>query len=39
MTTPAIIPENKWLIIVNPNAGARKGAKDWPKISQLLNEA
>jgi YegS/Rv2252/BmrU family lipid kinase len=27
----------KWLIIVNPNAGARKGAKDWPEISQYLN--
>jgi YegS/Rv2252/BmrU family lipid kinase len=33
------IPDEKWLIIVNPNAGARKGAKDWPKISQYLNEA
>ena len=32
-------PDEKWLIIVNPNAGARKGAKDWPKISQYLNEA
>jgi YegS/Rv2252/BmrU family lipid kinase len=29
----------KWLIIVNPNAGARKGAKDWPEISQYLNKA
>ena len=33
------IPDEKWLIIVNPNAGARKGGKDWPKISQYLNEA
>jgi YegS/Rv2252/BmrU family lipid kinase len=32
------VPANKWLIIVNPNAGVRKGARDWPKISQLLNE-
>jgi diacylglycerol kinase (ATP) len=39
MTIPKIIPEDKWLIIVNPNAGARKGAKDWPKISQYLNDA
>jgi diacylglycerol kinase (ATP) len=39
MTVPKIIPEAKWLIIVNPNAGARKGAKDWPKISQYLNDA
>jgi len=33
------IPEEKWLIIVNPNAGTRKGGKDWPKISQFLNDA
>ena len=32
------ISDNHWLIIVNPNAGVRKGVKDWPKISQLLNE-
>ena len=25
-----------WLVIVNPNAGARKGQKDWPKISAIL---
>jgi YegS/Rv2252/BmrU family lipid kinase len=28
----------KWLIIVNPNAGSRKGQKDWPGIADLLNE-
>jgi YegS/Rv2252/BmrU family lipid kinase len=28
-----------WLVIVNPNAGARKCEKDWPKISGLLKEA
>ena len=33
------ISEDNWLIIVNPNAGARNGAKDWPQISQYLNEA
>lgn len=33
------VPEDKWLVIVNPNAGARKGARDWPRISQYLNEA
>jgi YegS/Rv2252/BmrU family lipid kinase len=33
------ISEDKWLIIVNPNAGARKGAKDWSRISEYLNEA
>jgi len=32
------IPSNRWLIIVNPNAGVRKGAKDWSEISRLLNE-
>lgn len=30
---------NKWLVIVNPNAGKRKGEKDWPEISALLTEA
>lgn len=30
------IPSGKWLIIVNPNAGARRGIKDWPEISRLL---
>lgn len=25
-----------WLVIVNPNAGKRKGAKDWKKISSLM---
>jgi diacylglycerol kinase (ATP) len=33
------IQENRWLVIVNPNAGKRKGEKDWPEISALLNEA
>jgi len=28
----------KWLLIVNPNAGRRKGEKDWPKISKLLKK-
>jgi YegS/Rv2252/BmrU family lipid kinase len=31
--------ENRWLVIVNPNAGKRKGEKDWPTISALLTEA
>lgn len=31
--------ENRWLVIVNPNAGKRKGEKDWPEISALLSEA
>jgi YegS/Rv2252/BmrU family lipid kinase len=37
MTKSMFIPPEKWLIIVNPNAGVRKGAKDWPLISKLLN--
>lgn len=28
----------KWLLIVNPNAGRKKGDKDWPKISKLLRK-
>jgi diacylglycerol kinase (ATP) len=28
----------KWLMIVNPNAGVKKGTKDWPKILRLLRE-
>ena len=31
--------ENRWLVIVNPNAGKRKGEKDWPVISALLTGA
>ncbi|MFO7614338.1 MAG: diacylglycerol kinase family lipid kinase [Bacteroidales bacterium] len=31
--------ENRWLVIVNPNAGKQKGEKDWPVISDLLSEA
>ena len=27
----------KWLVVVNPNAGNRKGIKDWEKINSLLN--
>ena len=27
---------DKWLMIVNPNAGVKKGSKDWPKILELL---
>jgi len=29
---------DKWLMIVNPNAGAKKGTKDWPKILRTLKE-
>lgn len=29
---------DRWLVVVNPNAGSRKGEKDWPRISRLLND-
>lgn len=28
-----------WFFIINPNAGSRKGTRDWPKISRLIREA
>lgn len=31
------IEYNKWLVIVNPNAGNRKGKHDWEEISKLLD--
>jgi len=39
MTDLKSILQDKWLIIVNPNAGVKKGAKDWPQISRLLDSA
>ncbi len=30
---------SEWFVIVNPNAGRRKGEKDWLEIARLLNEA
>ena len=27
----------EWLFIVNPNAGSRKGTRDWPKIERLIH--
>ncbi len=30
--------DHKWLVIVNPNAGNRKGEKDWNKISAILKK-
>jgi YegS/Rv2252/BmrU family lipid kinase len=29
---------SRWYTIVNPEAGSRRGHKDWPKIEFLLNE-
>ena len=37
MTVTLEIPKDKWLIIVNPNAGVGKGGRDWQGISHLLN--
>lgn len=33
-----LISEEQWLVIVNPNAGSRKGRKDWEIISSLLRQ-
>ena len=33
-----VTPES-WVIIVNPNAGVKKGAKDWADISKLLQDS
>jgi YegS/Rv2252/BmrU family lipid kinase len=33
--TKALHPD-AWMMIVNPNAGIKKGTKDWPAILQLL---
>ena len=32
-------PQEDWLVIVNPNAGNKKGSKDWEKISDALINA
>jgi YegS/Rv2252/BmrU family lipid kinase len=40
MTDTNTLPlQQEWLVIVNPNAGRKKGEKDWPVISGLLKEA
>jgi YegS/Rv2252/BmrU family lipid kinase len=38
MNDSQTISADKWLIIVNPNAGSKKGARDWTKICQLLSQ-
>ncbi len=30
--------DEPWLVIVNPNSGKKKGARDWGKIAQLLDK-
>jgi YegS/Rv2252/BmrU family lipid kinase len=39
MVNNKTISPDKWLMIVNPNAGVKKGVRDWTLISRLLNEA
>lgn len=29
---------DRWLVVINPNAGTRKGEKDWERISLLLTD-
>lgn len=36
MVTDTIVTAESWLIIVNPNAGVKKGARDWPDIEKHL---
>ncbi len=31
--------DEDWLVIVNPNAGNKKGERDWPEISRLLENS
>jgi YegS/Rv2252/BmrU family lipid kinase len=33
------VKNTDWYVIVNPNAGVRKGQRDWPKIKSLLDES
>ncbi|HNY01030.1 MAG TPA: diacylglycerol kinase family lipid kinase [Bacteroidales bacterium] len=30
--------DSRWMMIVNPNAGVKKGTRDWPEILSLLEE-
>jgi len=38
MNDPAEIPGDRSMIIVNPNAGIKKGIKEWPKILRILEQ-
>ena len=38
MVDQKTISSTGWLMIVNPNAGVKKGTKDWPKILRLLRD-
>jgi len=37
METIPIIPDQPWMVIVNPNAGVKKGGRAWPEIQGLLS--
>ncbi len=34
--TQNVLPDPGWLVVINPNAGNRKGEKDWPVIRDWL---
>lgn len=38
METSLQIPASRWMIIVNPNAGVKKGAREWPKILDIIQK-
>lgn len=33
------LPEEKWFLLVNPNAGNRKIQRDWPRIEKLIKKS
>lgn len=38
MSDPVTSFFNRWMVVVNPNAGSKKGAKEWPAICQHLQQ-
>lgn len=38
MTEILPISPQKWLVVVNPNAGNKKGEKEWPRICRYLQQ-
>jgi YegS/Rv2252/BmrU family lipid kinase len=38
MAKRSLLVNENWMVIVNPNAGRRKGEKDWNKIYKLLQD-
>jgi diacylglycerol kinase (ATP) len=39
MNATSPVSPDKWLMIVNPNAGVKKGSRDWPHINTLLEKS